>query len=462
MKRLDIDRKSRALMRCRRSSAGRRRTSIFVAAIRWIAMSPAKSRSGDQSRSRSSIVAQMPSLSWRLSCAARSRSGNRPESPSIVTRPPVNDGASRAISACPGAVLPPASTRRTSTAGTARQNAQRSSRSISGRAALEGLSNAEIDFEVPAVGDPCQRDGDVKPYRPKRGVVTGADAGSELQSAGKRRAAGRQPARHREMPQTRNRIRCVGETRRCLRRSTCRLGDCRRQTADRSIDSYSPARCRCRRHRSAGRAAARTGWRLAASPEQSAQRDDAATRDCSINTRCPDRSIPKAASAQSSHSRRRTNGSASPSPPRETRRSDPTGCWCCRISRRLVARSGCSFALFPPARCVRLRRKCRPSQLQCVRNVRLSRSIRADRILIIGEQILPDRTGIDLQRLVAVEEIGFDELPINIISRASQCCTAALHGRRQVQLLGIAKQIAVRPARRQIGAKIGRISRRQN
>ena len=98
--------------------SGERRTAIFVAAIRCMTISPETSRGGYQSRSKSSTVAQIPLLSCRLSRAALSRSGNRPESPSIVTRPPVSRGASRAIKVWPGGVLAPTSTTRTSTAGT--------------------------------------------------------------------------------------------------------------------------------------------------------------------------------------------------------------------------------------------------------------------------------------------------------------------------------------------------------
>ena len=96
--------------------------------------------------------------------------------------------------------------------------------------------------------------------------------------------------------------------------------------------------------------------------------------------------------------------------------------------------------------------------LQCRQKCALEQKIGGDRVLIIGEQVLLHRTEIRLQRLVAVEEIGFDELCVDIVSRASLYGTAALHPNRKVKLLGVAEQIAVRPARRQTGAEIGRIS----
>ena len=70
------------------------------------------------------------------------------------------------------------------------------------------------------------------------------------------------------------------------------------------------------------------------------------------------------------------------------------------------------------------------------------------RLLVIGFQALLDRAEIHLQRLIARQEVRFDELGANIVAGLRHGIAAELDAGGEVELLGVAEQIAVMPADR--------------
>ena len=70
-----------------------------------------------------------------------------------------------------------------------------------------------------------------------------------------------------------------------------------------------------------------------------------------------------------------------------------------------------------------------------------------------------DRAEVDLERLVARQEVRLDELGAHIVARLLHRVAAKLHAGGEVELLGVAEQVAVVPAGIEVDAKIGRIGR---
>ena len=68
------------------------------------------------------------------------------------------------------------------------------------------------------------------------------------------------------------------------------------------------------------------------------------------------------------------------------------------------------------------------------------------RLLVVGVQALLDRAEVDLQRLIARQEVRLDELGADIVAGLLHRIAAELDAGGEVELLGVAEQIAVVPA----------------
>ena len=75
--------------------------------------------------------------------------------------------------------------------------------------------------------------------------------------------------------------------------------------------------------------------------------------------------------------------------------------------------------------------------------------------LVVGLQALFNGVEIDFQRLVARQEVRFQKLRADLIAGPDDGIAAGLHRRRQVQLLGIAEQVAVVPGGGEVDPEIG-------
>ena len=89
------------------------------------------------------------------------------------------------------------------------------------------------------------------------------------------------------------------------------------------------------------------------------------------------------------------------------------------------------------------------------RQLSVERDFLQERILVVRLQALIDRIQIDFQRLVALQEIGFEELRAHRVAGPGHGIAAQLGRRRQVELFGVAEQIAVVPGGGEIDAQIG-------
>ena len=79
------------------------------------------------------------------------------------------------------------------------------------------------------------------------------------------------------------------------------------------------------------------------------------------------------------------------------------------------------------------------------------------RRLIVGLQALLQRGEVELELLVAGQEVGLEELRAEPVARLGHGTAAQLHRPRQVQLLGVAEQVAVVPAGVDVEAEVGRV-----
>ena len=80
-----------------------------------------------------------------------------------------------------------------------------------------------------------------------------------------------------------------------------------------------------------------------------------------------------------------------------------------------------------------------------------------DRLLIIGIERLLYRAEIELQRLIARQEIRLDELAGQVVARLGLGAAAARKSGADIELLGIAEQVAVRPGRDGVNSEVGRV-----
>jgi len=78
--------------------------------------------------------------------------------------------------------------------------------------------------------------------------------------------------------------------------------------------------------------------------------------------------------------------------------------------------------------------------------------------LVVGLEILPERAEVDMERLIAGEEVRLDELTREVVAEAAARVAAQSRGRGgEIELLGAAEQIAVAPGDFGDAAEIGRI-----
>ncbi len=96
-----------------------------------------------------------------------------------------------------------------------------------------------------------------------------------------------------------------------------------------------------------------------------------------------------------------------------------------------------------------------------LRQFPVQRDLLQQRLLVVGLQALIDRIQVDLQRLVARQEVRLEELRADIVARLGDRIAAQLRPGRQVQLLGIAEQVAVMPGGGEIHPEVGRIRHRR-
>ena len=85
-----------------------------------------------------------------------------------------------------------------------------------------------------------------------------------------------------------------------------------------------------------------------------------------------------------------------------------------------------------------------------------------DRGLVVGFEVLFQRAELELERLVPPPEVRLDELPGQVVADIRRSGAAQVdHGSGKVELLGVPKEVAVRPARAHAGAEVRGVGRRQ-
>ena len=95
-----------------------------------------------------------------------------------------------------------------------------------------------------------------------------------------------------------------------------------------------------------------------------------------------------------------------------------------------------------------------------IREFPAQRHIAHNGLLVIRDQALFDAAQIDVQGLVALKEVGFDEADDALVADAGRAVAAELcHPRRQVYLLRVAEHVAVLPSAGEAAAQVGGIRR---
>ena len=84
--------------------------------------------------------------------------------------------------------------------------------------------------------------------------------------------------------------------------------------------------------------------------------------------------------------------------------------------------------------------------VQWGRNLRLIAIFWISASLVVGVKALLHRAQIDLERLIARQEVRLDELGAHIVAGLLHRAAAELHAGGQVELLGVAEQVAVVPS----------------
>src|SRR5262249_2052207 len=80
-----------------------------------------------------------------------------------------------------------------------------------------------------------------------------------------------------------------------------------------------------------------------------------------------------------------------------------------------------------------------------------------DRILVVRFELLLERADIELELLVAVQELGLHELRVQVVAEpGGRAAANADYGCKQVELLGVAEQVAIAPGHFSACAEVGR------